>query len=160
VLHYADRDLAILWCIDRARGDGPKKIVMIYETGLRWEYIWAALRRMRAERLVVRTDCGLELTAAGRDRLHLSAAVAVTTAGRFAVVSHSEMTISERVEAAIELVEDDAARVALEPITLAPEDKRAITSLRNVSDVLRCSTCGRYYRRGLVCEHSEGETDE
>jgi len=158
-VYYADRDLLILWCIDRARGDGPKKIVIIYETGLRWEYICAALRRMRAQRLVVRTDSGLELTAAGRDRLHLSAAVAVTAAGRFAVVSHSEMTISERAEAAIELVEDDAARVALEPITLAPEDKRAIRGPRNVSDVLRCSTCGRYYRRGLVCEHSEEGTD-
>lgn len=147
---YTDRDLEILWCISRSAGVfGPKKHALIKGTGLRWEYIYQAIKRLCARRMVERLpDLGLELTDAGRARLHLAAAIAIGADGSFAIVSHSSMTTENRAEAARELLEDPAARVVLDSMTLAPRDKRTVRP--------RCS-CGSFKGRDGECHRCFGE---
>jgi len=147
---YTDRDLEILWCIDRAAGVlGPKKRELISGTGLRWEYITGSVKRQIARRLIVRSvTLGLELTEAGRAHLHLAAAIAIGTDGSFAIVSHSAMSTSDRAEAARDLLEDEGARIVLDSFTLAPRDKRRTRP--------RCA-CGGFRHRDGSCRRCSNE---
>ncbi len=141
---YADRDLAILHCIQRSEketGEGPKKEVMIAELPFRWPYTCAALRRLRAMGFVHPIAEGrrdtYRLTEQGRLRLHYTVAIVVTDSGhRWAMCGTSNTTVDERIEMAGDLLGEEGTAV-LQPIEILPRDRRSVTSAANLPRVGR-----------------------
>mgnify|MGYP001121997556 CR=1 FL=1 len=140
-VEYADRDLAILWCIRKSNletGEGPKKSVMIAELAHRWAYTCGALRRMKLCGLVERVSGSREswrLTEAGRLRLYFSVAVVATDNGaNWAVVGHSKMSVADRIEAAGDLL-GEGGTLLLQPIEVLDHDRRRVSSPRNLPKV-------------------------
>lgn len=135
---YADRDLAILHCIQRSvseTGEGPKKEVMIRELPFRWAYTCAALRRLRNRGFIERVTTSRDnyrLTEDGRLRLHYSVAIVVTDNGHhWAMCGTSTSTVDERIEMASDLLGEDGC-VILQPIELLPKDRRSVASAGNL----------------------------